>query len=156
MPASLQWRFVYRTYSVSSEALTEASRDTSLRLTRSMRSVKEKTVAETVAQALAKHGEKMVEVRVRFWTNDIADDKGKVVPKHAWSGGVVRTERNEAHGIVPKPPIVFNSLGHLPDAIERCLIANGIKLHPGGRDANLFAVTDTASGAPAATRAKVR
>lgn len=107
-----------------------------------------------VAQAEAKHGEKMIELRVRFWTNDIADEKGKVIVRHAWSGGVVRMERNEAHGIVPKAPIIFNSFGHLPDAIERCLIAHDVKLHPGGRDANLFAVTDAASGAPTATRAK--
>jgi hypothetical protein len=43
----------------------------------------------------AKHGERMVEIRVRFWTNGIAPGKGQIRPKHAWSGGVVLMERNE-------------------------------------------------------------
>jgi hypothetical protein len=49
----------------------------------------------------AKHGEKMIEVKLRFWTNDIAEKKGDVIPKHAWSSGVVRVERNDSHGIKP-------------------------------------------------------
>ena len=55
------------------------------------------------AEALeAKHGEKMIEVKLRFWTNGLADEDGKVTPKHAWSAGVVRLERNGTHNIVPQ------------------------------------------------------
>lgn len=77
----------------------------------------------------AKHGQKMVEVKVRFWTDDIAE-KGKVVPKHAWSSGVVRIERNDAHGIVPSNPVPFNSLLDLGASIEKVLVEHGVVLHP--------------------------
>src|SRR5690348_15040250 len=55
-------------------------------------------------------GERMIEIKVRFWTNDIADTKGDVIPRHAWSSGVVRMEANHTHGIKPKNPAPFNSL----------------------------------------------
>ena len=45
----------------------------------------------------AKQGEKMIEVKLRFWTNDISPEDGKVVPKHAWTSGVVRMEKNKSH-----------------------------------------------------------
>ena len=32
----------------------------------------------------AAHGKRMLEVRVRFWTNDLAEGKGRIRPKHAW------------------------------------------------------------------------
>jgi hypothetical protein len=78
----------------------------------------------------AKHGDKMIEVKVRFWTNDMAQEPGKVVAKHAWSSGVVRMERNDSHGIVPGTPTPFNSLLDLGAAIEEALIEHGIVLHP--------------------------
>lgn len=77
----------------------------------------------------ARHGEKMIELKVRFWTDDISTDKGKVVPKHAWASGVVRVHRNAAHGIIPSKPIPFNSMLELPAAIEKALIKHGIVLH---------------------------
>jgi hypothetical protein len=36
---------------------------------------------ESLASLEAKHGEKMIEVKVRFWTNDISREAGKVIPK---------------------------------------------------------------------------
>jgi len=78
----------------------------------------------------AKHGDKMIEVRVRFWTNDMAQEPGKVVAKHAWTSGVVGLERNDSHGIVPNQPTPFNSLLDLGAAIEEALIQHGIVLHP--------------------------
>lgn len=81
----------------------------------------------------AKFGEKMIEIKVRFWTDNIAEDQKKILPKHAWPGGVVRIARNKAHGIKPEKPIIFNSLMDLPYAIEKVLINQGIKLHIGGR-----------------------
>ena len=81
----------------------------------------------------AKHGEKMIEVKVRFWTDGIAEKgkKGKVIPKHALTSGVVRVESNKTHGInanegKPKP---FNSLLDLGPAIEQTLKEHGIVLH---------------------------
>ena len=81
-----------------------------------------------------KYGEKMIEVKLRFWTNEIADVEGYVVPKHAWVSGVVRMERNDSHGIVPDWPRHFNSLMAIPAAIEKTLIQHGIVLH---RDRNM-------------------
>lgn len=78
----------------------------------------------------AKHGEKMIEVKIRFWTDQISRTGGTVIPKHAWSSGVVRMERNEAHGIVPSSPIPFNSLLDLGAAVEKALIKHGVVLHP--------------------------
>ena len=81
----------------------------------------------------AAHGQKMIEVKVRFWTNDIANDKGKIIPKHAWSSGVVRMEGNKSHGIIPDKPLPFHSLMDLSAVIEKVLINHGIVLHPSRR-----------------------
>ena len=73
------------------------------------------------ATARAPHGEKMIEVKVRFWTNEIAAARGEIIPKNAWSSGVVRMERNEAHGISPKTPRPFHTLMDISAVIERVL-----------------------------------
>ena len=87
-------------------------------------------MAKKAAQSRkAQQGERMLEVKVRFWTNDLAGPKGSVVPKHAWPGGTVRMERNETHGIKPKAPRPFNSLMELPAVIEKVLIDHGVVLH---------------------------
>lgn len=78
----------------------------------------------------AKQGEKMIEVKLRFWTNEISPEPGKMLPKHAWSGGVVRVERNESHGIVPGSPRPFHTLLDVGAVIEKVLIDHGIVLHP--------------------------
>jgi len=87
----------------------------------------------------AKHGQKMVEIKVRFWTDGIAAEKGKVIPKHAWSAGVVRIERNDAHEIAPAQPVPFNSLLELGTAIEKVLIEYGIVLHRSTKMKKYFA-----------------
>lgn len=83
-------------------------------------------------------GERMIEVRLRFWTNSIANGKGRIRPKHAWSGGVVRMERNASHGIKPKNPKPFHSLLDVGAAIEKVLIQHEIRLHPGRRMRKYF------------------
>jgi hypothetical protein len=88
---------------------------------------------EMVTSAKAIQGEKMIEVRLRFWTNDIAAGQGSVVPKHAWASGVVRIERNNTHGIKPKKPKPFRSLLDVGAVIEKVLIEHGIVLHPDKR-----------------------
>lgn len=77
----------------------------------------------------AKLGQRMIEVRVRFWTNEIVEGKGWIRPKHAWTRGVISMERNESHGIVPSYPRPFNSLMELPAIIEKVLIQHGVTLH---------------------------
>ncbi len=76
-----------------------------------------------------KYGEKMIEVKVRFWTDRMASTDGYIVPKHGWTAGVVRMERNESHGIDPDYPRPFNSLMEIPAVIEKVLVHHGIKLH---------------------------
>ena len=80
----------------------------------------------------ANQGQKMIEVKLRFWTNDIAEE-GKIRPKHAWSSGVVRMKRNASHGIVPGDPLPFQSLLDVGAVIEKALIQHGIVLHPSRR-----------------------
>ena len=77
----------------------------------------------------AKHGKRMIEVRVRFWTNDLADGKGRIQPKHAWGSGVVRMVPNDAHGIQGGEPLIFNSLAEIPAKIEQALIAHDVTIH---------------------------
>ena len=77
----------------------------------------------------AQHGEKMIEIKLRFWTNDIAEESGKVLPKHAWSSGVVRIERNDSHGIKPGAPLPFHSLLDVGTAVQKVLIEHGDILH---------------------------
>ena len=86
---------------------------------------------EDAASFEATQGEKMIEVQLRFWTNDISTEKGKVIPKHAWTSGVVRIERNRSHGIEPSTPKPFHSLLDVGSVIEKVLIEQGIILHPG-------------------------
>ena len=80
----------------------------------------------------AKYGERMIEVRVRFWTNDLIEGqvKGEVIPKHAWASGMVAMDRNETHGISPGSPKPFHTLMDMPSVIEKVLIQHGIVLHP--------------------------
>jgi hypothetical protein len=85
------------------------------------------------ASRVAKQGEKMIEVRIRFWTDEIASEKGKILPKHAWSYGVVHVQRNESHEISPENPRPFNSLLDIGSVIEKVLIEHGIVLHVGGK-----------------------
>lgn len=84
---------------------------------------------KSTAALEAEHGEKMIEIKLRFWTNDIASEPGKVLPKHAWSSGVVRIERNDSHGIKPGSPLPFHSLLDVGAAIQKVLIEHGVMLH---------------------------
>jgi hypothetical protein len=68
-------------------------------------------------------------VKLRFWTNAIAAKTGAVLPKNAWTSGVVRIERNRTHGIKPSKPQPFHSLLDIGAVVEKVLIDHGIKLH---------------------------
>ena len=79
---------------------------------------------------LAVHRNKMISINISFWTDGIATQENRIVPKHAWAGGVVKTVRNDSHGIrTSADPIPFNTWMELPSAIEKLLIREGILLH---------------------------
>ncbi len=78
----------------------------------------------------AGHNEKMIELRIRLWTNDIAETKGEIVPKHSWDSGMIYMQRNASHGIEPKNPRPFHSAMGLTAAIEKVLIEHGVYFHP--------------------------
>lgn len=84
-------------------------------------------------QKQADKNERMIEVKVRFWTNNIARPKRKgiIFPKQAWDSGVVRIDRNDSHGIKPGRLVHFHSFAGIPHAIEKVLIAHEITLHIG-------------------------
>lgn len=90
-------------------------------------------MSERVEAREAAHGQKMIELKVRFWTNDLGDEKGKILPKNAWGAGVVRMERNTSHGITSGDPIPFNSMADIPAKVERLLIERGVTIHPSSR-----------------------
>jgi len=81
----------------------------------------------------AKHGEKMIEVKIRFWTNGLARGKDKILRKHALTAGVVRMEPNASHAIKPGRPKPFHTLLDVGSVIEKVLIEHGVVLHPGRR-----------------------
>lgn len=86
----------------------------------------------------AQPNEKMIEVRIRFWTNDIAPTKGEISPKHSWDSGVVHMQSNTSHGIDPKNPKPFHTLMDLPAVIEKVLVAHGVQLHHGKQSLKYF------------------
>ena len=83
----------------------------------------------TPTSTQARHNEKMIELRIRFWTNAIAETDGEIIPKHSWDAGVVHMQRNASHGIEPENPKPFHTLMDLPAVIEKVLVAHGIQLH---------------------------
>ena len=78
----------------------------------------------------AKHGEKTIGLTVYFFTNDIATEKDKIVPKHAWTSGEVVLKSNPSHGIKSGVKRHFHSLLGMATAIEDLLIEGEIILHP--------------------------
>lgn len=85
----------------------------------------------------APHGEKTIEIRIRFFTNELASGSGNIWPKHAWDRGSVYTVVNKAHGIDTEGA-TFNSLPQLIVAIEKVLIKAGIQLHHSGKAGSIY------------------
>ncbi len=84
------------------------------------------------------HGQKTIEVTLRFWTNDIAEGEGKIQPKECWDAGTLNLSTNRLHNIeYDHQP--FNSLLSLLSGLEDLLIRNGIHLRHGNRSYKLFA-----------------
>ena len=90
------------------------------------------------AGQLATHGEKTLEVTIRFWTDQIATKKNFIDPKHAWDFGVIYMHQNDTHGIEPASPKPFNSILDLTSVLSQVLVQHGIKLHRGEKLRNLI------------------
>ena len=75
------------------------------------------------------HGQKMLELRTRFFSNDIADEKGYVLAGNVWECGVVYLHPNDLHEIGQNKAEIFHSMAELPSAIEKVLIKNKVIIH---------------------------
>ena len=95
-------------------------------------------MAESFETKEAKFGSKMIEVKVRFWTHNLADGKDRIRPKHGTSSGIVRVTPNKAHGITTGRSRQFRSLADMSSVVETVLIEHGIKLHPSNRAKKLI------------------
>ena len=85
---------------------------------------------KTTHSKKANTGEKLIHIRISFWTNNIAAKDNEIVPKHCFDAGLVNFERNDSHGITPsKKGKTFNSLLELPAVIEKVLIDHRIRVH---------------------------
>jgi len=96
----------------------------------------------------AKQGKKMIEARLRFFTNDIARQSGKVIPKHAWTQGVVYMQGNEFHGIVAGDKRHFHSLLDIGQVIEKVLIEHEVVLLPSRKMERYVTTKSQARSAP--------
>jgi hypothetical protein len=84
----------------------------------------------------------MIELRIKFWTNGIAETQGRIRQRHSRDSGVVEMRRNRLHGINPERPKPFHSLMDLPVVIEKVLIAHGIQLHHDSRSRRYYFTGD--------------
>lgn len=81
---------------------------------------------------------KTIQISIKLWTDEIAETKGQVDPKHAWDFGVVTLPVNTRHDIKSSDPVTFNSWAELPAAIEKLLVREGVRLHKGRKSQKLF------------------
>ena len=81
---------------------------------------------------------KMIEVSIKFWTDDLAAEKGQVLPKHGHTSGVMNLRANSRHGITAENPVPFNSVAEIPMLIERLMAQQGIKLHLSSKARKLY------------------
>jgi hypothetical protein len=75
-----------------------------------------------------KHGDKVIKIEVHFWTDKMASDKEKLVPKAAWDSGTVHILKNAGHGIKRSKSFPFSSLSELQPTIEKAFKETGISL----------------------------
>ena len=88
-------------------------------------------VESTAPEAVnAPIGQRMVEVKIRFLTDEVVDGEGVILPKHVNGKGFLTLEPNEAHGIPNargnKP---FNSMAEIPAVLEKLLSGEGVTVH---------------------------
>ncbi|MCJ2557094.1 MAG: hypothetical protein LN415_08335 [Candidatus Thermoplasmatota archaeon] len=81
----------------------------------------------------------MIELRIRFWTNDIdGNPKGAVTQRVCWDSGLVYVVRNKSHGIESKGPSYFKGLCHLLCSVEKVLEKHDIKLEMDPRTPDVY------------------
>lgn len=82
----------------------------------------------TLTEIEAPHGQKMIEVTLRFWTNDIAPTEGKIIPKHMHDSGMMKISVNDVHGITDANPTPFK-LRDLQSRLQELFEAHDIIVH---------------------------
>lgn len=85
----------------------------------------------------APHGKKTIELRIRFFTDQLSSVPGNIWPKHAWDRGSIYTVVNDYHDI-EVAGATFNSTAEITLAIEKVLVKAGIRLHPTGRAGAIY------------------
>ncbi len=85
-------------------------------------------VSMPVEEKTAKHGEKTIRVSLKFWTDGIASEKGKVVPGYCWEGGFVNVEANPTHGLRATQPVPFNTFDELVPMLVSVLDDAGVHI----------------------------
>ena len=86
--------------------------------------------SEPLEDVVAKHGTKMIAVKIYFYTNDIGET-GKIRKKHMWDEGVAYMDTNRSHGSERSKGQQFNGLHGVGPAVVSLLRANGVKVHRG-------------------------
>ena len=82
--------------------------------------------------AARKPSHKMIEVKLRFWTDSIADKPGGIVQKRAWDKGYATVSANELHGINKcSKEVKFNSILEIHSAVAGALEDAGVTLYTG-------------------------
>jgi hypothetical protein len=79
----------------------------------------------------APRGDKTIQMEIVFWTDNLADNKGEQIAKHAWAQGKVSMSANGAHGIKRGRGTNFYDMLDLPAAIKAELVKAGVKLRSG-------------------------
>ena len=70
---------------------------------------------------------KTIAVTIHFFTDNIAEEKGEVVPKVCWEKGTVSVRANKRHGIPATYAYNFNCKEDIPAAIEKAVREAQIK-----------------------------
>ncbi len=91
----------------------------------------------TMVERKIPYGKRTIEVRLRFWTDGIAQKEDYVVPKHCWEHGFVLLVKNEEHGISPGKK-AFRSIAEVGRAVEMLLAKEGITVHHGRYNKDLY------------------
>jgi hypothetical protein len=83
-------------------------------------------------RVVAPHGQKMITLKVRFWTDNISKKPGAQLKKECWDAGVVSIAGNRSHGFQTETETLpFNSLPQLLSTLEKLFIKHGIQMHLG-------------------------
>jgi hypothetical protein len=80
----------------------------------------------------------MIIVTVRFYTNDLAEEEGEIIPRHAWDVGTVGVQANELHDLKTSGPLHFHAFSEIPTKIEEVLMKSGVTLHHGRATVSLY------------------